>query len=400
MTLPCRRAATRRLILLASLSWILISLASAQDPAPLSAPAPQIDNFARGFSGASILVQDRRSGNYVPDISLNSVIDDDVASGWTPPTGRSRLLITLTQAANLEAITLYAPDAVGTYSVSTAVSLDDIANDRTAPITRNIDLREGERTPLLADSSSYLAIELNVTQSAPLRGLKVGGKPVGDPTTTTVVSPANTAESEETAQQGEVAEVNFALKALGGAVAGEQVDEFVEALIDGDTGTASEMVSAERASVSTTIHLASAVDIDRVTLAVGFATGTLSIFTSDESGAAGRLLASTTLDGTREAFSFETDGVRAEFVQLVWEPQNPGDPLQVKEVGVFALARVERTVPPGGSGPVVVTVVPTFSNLAAGTATPAMTPRINEEFTESSSPPAPVVPIEPRPVSG
>lgn len=389
------KPASLRGLIVAIGSLLTLSVASARsaEPDPLrSRPdAREPMNLARGFSGAGAFMWDERTRSYVPNTGLAAVIDDDVASGWTPPTGKTTLLIQLSQDADLSGVSLYAPGATGRYSISLAENADALAGGQLTASARNLDLSQVNNTRLDRVSAKYLVIELEVTKAAPLRGVQVIGLPHAAPTSaTSVVAPKAGAEENESKEQGEVAEVNFALKAVGGTTPINP--EAANALIDGDTATASALPPNTR---DTIIRLASAVEVDRIALAVGKAVGQVAIFVSDGEGHDIRDVGVVKLDGKAEAVSLDTPGIRAEFVRLQWTPSEGNGDLVVKEVGVFAQARIARTEPPPGSATVVVSVMPVFSSGTPSLPSPASVAR-----ALPAAPPAPPVQLPtPRAVS-
>lgn len=365
------------------------SILRAAESAP-NAPKDPI-NLARGFSGAGAFIWDERSRTFVPNTALAAVIDDDVASGWVPPTGKTTLLVQLSQDADLSTVTIYAPGAAGRYSLSVAENAEALANGQTSAVGRNLDLSLVNNTRLDGASAKYLLIELDVTKTAPLRGVQVIGMPHAAPTSTTsVVAPKAGADDSETKQQGEVAEVNFALKAIGGSTPVNP--DAANALIDGDTATASNLAPRTK---DTLIRLASAVEIDRVALAVGKAVGEVAIFANDGEGHDIRDIGVVKLDGKTETVSLDTPGIRAEFVRLEWTPKEGNADLVVKEVGVFAQARVSRAEPPPGSNAVVVQIMPMFN-----VGTPSLPSPTSVARSLPTTTPAPPVQLpQPRPVS-
>lgn len=370
-----------------------------QTPATTGIPPGSLEhNFARGFSGARALVQAGPGGEFIPNAMLNSIIDDDVASGWTPPVGKTRVLIKLSQLADLKSLTLYAPDSKGSYSVYIANTQEEVDDEDLRLVSEGVDLNSGEQTALPDSPAMYVVLEFNVLESAPIRNIQMSGVPsTGAIATTTVVSPAGS-DPDSVSEEGEVAEVNFALKALGGELTESERTKNTDSLIDGDTSTSTSLGPDENGKIGTTVKLASAVDVDRITLALGKAKGQVTVYSSAEDGTTGRVLFTSSIDGSSETLSFDIEGIRAEFIHLDWQPDEPGTPLVVKEVGIFALARVQQVaVPPGQSGQIVLNSMTSRPATPAGGQTP--NPAGTPPFTSSPSLPTPT-PIEPRPVSG
>lgn len=360
-------------------------------PTPPPAPPKEPMNLARGFSGAGAFILDQRTRSFIANTGLAAVIDDDVASGWTPPTGKTTLLIQLSQEADVSGVRLYAPGAVGNYSLSVAESADAVANGQTTPIAQGIDLSQVNSTRIATTSAKYLVIEMEVAKSAPLRSVQAIGIPHESPTSSTaVVAPKAGADENESNERGEVAEVNFALKAVGGSTPVNP--EEANALIDGDTATSSPLPANTK---NTLIRLASAVEIDRIAIAVGKAVGQIALFANDGEGNDIRDIGVMKLDGKAEAVTIDTPGIRAEFVRLQWTPEAGSADLIVKEVGVFAQARVTRSEPPPGSSTIVVQVMPVFNSSTPSLPSPATIARA----TPTAPSPPPAVPPDPRPVS-
>jgi hypothetical protein len=389
--------AFRHLSVITAFSLMTLGVAG-QDP--ITNPTPPVTqehNFARGFSGARALVQEGPRGGYIPNATLNSIIDDDVASGWTPPVGKTRVLLQLSQLADLKSLTLYAPGAEGSYSVYIANTLEEVEDEDLKLVSEDVDLESGEQTKLPNTPALYVVLEFNVVGSAPIRNIMMSGVPsTGAIATTTVVSPASGSDSESVDQEGEVVEVNFALKSLGGELTKSESALASDNLIDGDTSTATTLGPDENGKIGTTVRLASAVDVDRITLAIGDATGQITVYSSAEDGTTGRALFTAQVDGSTGTLSFDVGGIPAEFIRLDWQPDEPGTPLVVKEVGIFALARVQQVaVAPGQSGKIVLN-----SMTSSSPPTTVQIP-LDSGAALGSSPQLPTsTPIEPRPVSG
>lgn len=305
-------------------------------------PTQNPTNMARGFSGAGAFTWDDRSQTFVAQPALAAVIDDDVTSGWTPPSGKTRMLIQLQQDADISSFTLFAPGAEGSYSLQLADSLDALTSGQTKPLASGVDLGSQNKTTIPNSSAKYLVVEMDVVKAAPIRGVQVLGLPrAGSTANIAVVSPKADGDDKGNKNAGEVVEVNFALRDAGGATP-LNPDE-ANRLIDGDTATTSALPAGKKDAV---IRLASSVEIDRVALAVGKAEGKVSIFVTDGNGNDVRELGTVNLDGRSEAISVPTAGIRAEFVRIEWTPASGGGDLVVKEVGIFAQARVTRKEPP------------------------------------------------------
>lgn len=387
------RSAARRsaAILLA----LLVALPlSAQSPAPsgTDSPAPppppsQPTNLARGFNGATTLIWDRLTNSFIPMPALSAVVDDDVASGWTPPTGQTRLLIVLTHQADLASLSLYAPGAAGTYAVSTAPSAEAVGRNELTPLAAQLDIATATTTNLVGNDVRYVMIELNLARTAPLRGVQIIGSPRADSAgVTAVVAPGSNDAASENKDRGELAEVNFALKAIGAE------SQHSDAMIDGDTATSAPLVPEPSGRASALIRLANSVEVDRVALAVGRAVGQVAIYANDGTDDA-RLISTIRLDGTIETISVETPGIRATFVRIEWTPADGSSSLDLQEVGVFAQARVARSEPLAG-GAIVVEVMPVF-----GVSPPLPPPSVNVRRDADVVVVPPTTTPPPRPVS-
>lgn len=331
------------------------------------APAANPTNMARGFSGAGAYIWDEKTSSFVALPALAAVIDDDVTSGWTPPSGKTRMLIQLQQDADISSFTLFAPGAEGTYSLQLADSLESLSAGKTKSIAAGVDLGSLNKTGITTSTAKYLVVEMDVVKSAPIRGVQVLGVPkAGSAASIAVVSPKADGDDKGNKDSGEVVEVNFALRDAGGATPLNPDD--ANKLIDGDTATTSTLPAGKKDAV---IRLASSVEIDRVALAVGKAEGKVSIFVTDGKGNDVRELGSVTLDGKAEAISVPTSGIRAEFVRIEWTPANGSGDLVVKEVGIFAQARVTRSEPPPNTS---VATLPLQISLPVTPPPPAPTP--------------------------
>jgi hypothetical protein len=311
---------------------------NSETPVPNQNPT----NMARGFSGAGAFIWDEKTQSFVAQPALAAVIDDDVTSGWTPPSGKTRMLIQLQQDSDISSFTLFAPGSEGTYSLQVADSLEALTSGQTKPLASGVNMGAQNKTTIPSSAAKYLIVEMDVVKAAPIRGVQVLGLPrAGSTANIAVVSPKADGDDKGNKDSGEVVEVNFALRDAGGATPLNPDD--ANRLIDGDTATTSSLPAGKKDAV---IRLASSVEIDRVALAVGKAEGKVSIFVTDGNGNDVRELGTVTLDGRSEAISLPTSGIRAEFVRIEWTPSAGSSDLVIKEVGIFAQARVTRTEPP------------------------------------------------------
>jgi hypothetical protein len=328
------------LFTVAALAAFVTAPVFAADEQPAAAAATPT-NMARGFSGAGAYLWDDRARAFVALPALASVIDDDVTSGWTPAKGKTKLLIQLQQDADVSAFTLFAPGAEGSYSIEIAEDQNALASGETKKLASGVDLGTANRVAMPATNAKFLIIEMDVVTPAPVRGVQVLGLPLaGSKATIAVVAPKSD-DDKGNKDKGEVVEVNFALTAVGGATT-VQTEESNK-LIDGDTATASKLPAGSKDAV---IRLASSVAIDRIALAVGRAEGSVTVFVNDGKGNDLREIGVVKMDGKSDTLSIETPGIRAEFVRLEWQPSSGSSDLVIKEVGVFAQARVTRSEPP------------------------------------------------------
>ncbi len=332
----------RVLVGCAALSGLVLGAYAQTTNGGTAAPSQNPSNMARGFSGAGAFIWDDKTQSFVAQPALAAVIDDDVTSGWTPPSGKTRMLIQLQQDADISSFTLFAPGAEGTYSLQLADSLDALTSGQTKPLASGVELGSQNKTTIPNSTAKYLVVEMDVAKAAPIRGVQVLGLPrAGSSANIAVVSPKADGDDKGNKDSGEVVEVNFALRDAGGATPLNPDD--ANRLIDGDTATTSALPAGKKDAV---IRLASSVEIDRVALAVGKAEGKVSIFVTDGNGNDVRELGTVNLDGRSEAISVPTSGIRAEFVRIEWTPTAGSGDLVIKEVGIFAQARVTRTEPP------------------------------------------------------
>lgn len=324
---------------LAGCSLLASAVAQTQSAEPAQPSTPT--NMARGFSGAGAYLWDERARAFVAMPALASVIDDDVTSGWTPAKGKTKLLIQLQQDADISAFTLFAPGAEGSYTIEVAEDQAALANGDTRKLASGVDLGTANRVGLPSTNAKFLIIELDVVTPAPVRGVQVLGLPLAGSNANIAVVAPKSDDDKGNKDKGEVVEVNFALSAVGGATTVKTEES--SKLIDGDTATASRLPAAAKDAV---IQLASSVAIDRIALAVGRAEGQVTVFVNDGKGNDLREIGVVRMDGKSDTLSIETPGIRAEFVRLEWQPSSGSGDLVVKEVGIFAQARVTRSEPP------------------------------------------------------
>jgi hypothetical protein len=204
----------------------------------------------------------------------------------------------------------------------------------------------------------------------------------------TVVVPDSSKEQNAGKADGKLAEVNFAADALGAKVI-NATNDAVSSLIDGDTGTTTTLKTSADGTATTSIALAAAVSVDRLSLAFEQAEGTVKLLATSSESPDGRVLGEVKLDGTSKTLTLETAGISAESITVVWTPADGVSPLVVSEVGAFALARVERNLPSSDSSKPAPRV---------RVETPAPTPTPTPTPTPPPPPPPPVLPPS-RPVS-
>ena len=346
-------------------------------------------NLSRLLGGANISALNEATGLITPISGMTAVIDDDAASGWTPPVGKTVLIIALPAETDLNSFTLFAPGVKGDYTLS-VVDSPDAARDpeaRKKVISSSLGQETAQSVPDMP--ARFVVVELNVVESAPIRSIDVVGRPRGNLANQfTVVVPDSSKEQNAGKADGKLAEVNFAADALGAKVI-NATNDAVSSLIDGDTGTTTTLKTSEGGSASTSIELAAAVSVDRVSLAFEQAKGTVKFLATSEEEPNGRVLGEVKLDGTSKTLTLETAGVSAESITVVWTPVDGVSPLVVSEVGAFALARVERNLPSPDSLKAVPRV--RFE-------TPAPTPAPAPAPIPTPTPPQPVLPPS-RPVS-
>jgi hypothetical protein len=384
----CLPAASAAVLLIATASIDL----QAQAEAPVAASAPVVKpiNLSRLLGGANVSALNEATGLITPVSGMTAVIDDDAASGWTPPVGKTVLVIALPAETDLNTFTLFAPGAKGDYTLS-VVSSPEAARDPAARTKLLSSSLGQETTQAVPDMPArFVVLELNVIESAPIRSIDVVGRPRGNLANQfTVVVPDSSKEQNAGKADGKLAEVNFAADALGAKVI-NATNEAVSSLIDGDTGTTTTLKTSESGSASTSITLAAAVSVDRLSLAFEQAEGTVKFLATSAESPDGRVLGEVKLDGTTKTLTLETAGVSAESITVVWTPTDGVSPLVVSEVGAFALARVERNLPsPDSSKP-----APRIRVETPPTPTPTPTPTP----LPPPPPPPPVLPPS-RPVS-
>ncbi len=138
-------------------------------------------NLARQNVGTNLFVFDAASQNYIPTAAAAAWLDDDVATGWPPGTGKSYYLLTLSE-----------PQLVTNFAISTKAGSNGIvtiyanSNDEPAPPSAK------SWTPLVKDVSidainnktlakpfshfaKYLLIETNVADPSPWYSIYVYG---------------------------------------------------------------------------------------------------------------------------------------------------------------------------------------------------------------------------------
>lgn len=318
-------------------------------------------NLSRLLGGATVQGINAQLGTLTSVAGLSAAIDDDASSGWAPPVGKTLLLLSFPQDADVSAVTVFAPGAKGSYSLSVASTLEAALDPASRTTLLSADFDTHNNSQAIPDvRARFIVLELDVTESAPIRSIDVVGRPA---TTTagqvTVVTPQS-AEQNAGKNEGQIAEVNFAATTLGAKVA-TPGDEPFDVIIDGDTGTATELRPTGGKPATAGIHLAAAVEVDRISLAFTEAVGTVSFLATASESPDGRLLGEVKLDGTSRTLTLETPGISAESITVVWTPADGNSPLTVAELGVFALARIVRTAPePDGSSSV--SVQPVFSS--------------------------------------
>lgn len=333
-------------------------LVQAQTPAEGTAVIKPV-NTSRLLGGATVRVLDGSTGVLTPISGMTALIDDDASSGWTPPVGRTVLVISLAVETDVSSFTLFAPGAKGSYSVSVASSLEAALNPQSRTEVVQATFDKDTAQPVSNVPARFVVLELNVEESAPIRSVDVVGRPKGNAASPfTVVVPDSSREQNAGKADGKLVEVNFAADALGAKVINGETSQFGP-MIDGDTGTTSTLSSVGGAPASASIVLAAAVSVDRVSLAFEPAEGTVTFLATSAESPNGRVIGEVTLDGGSKTLTLETPGVSAESITVVWAPKDGVTPLVVSEVGAFALARVERAPPaPDGTLPPLLRLEP------------------------------------------
>ncbi len=308
------------------------SLLRAQANAP-EAPS----NLSRLLAGSRIQVIDPTTKLPVSPPGLVSTIDDDVSSGWTPPVGKTVVLLTLPQPADISGFTLFAPGATGTYKVEAL----DQPGAESGRLLFTSDITNPKNSTTSPVVGRYLRIELDLTASAPIRSIDTIGKlQPGADNMVSVISPVSGEQNSGSESEGQLVEVNFAADALGAKVAAGAGDG-LSAMIDGDAATAGTIVINSGASDRPLIELAAAVEVSRVSLSFAEARGKVTFLATDPENPTPRVLGEATLNGTGKTLTLDVAGISAQNISIQWEPADNSS-LVVGEVGVFALARVRR----------------------------------------------------------
>lgn len=323
-----------------------------------SAPVAKPVNLSRLMGGATVQLINAQMHTAAPVSGLTAAIDDDPSSGWAPPVGKSALLLTFAQDADVNSITLFAPGAKGSYSISVAPSLEAAMDPAGRKPALTSSLGNNSSQSIANVRSRYMVVELDVTESALIRSIDVVGRPTSPAGKVSVVAPKD-GEENTGKEKGQLAEVNFAADSLGAKVENDKTGG-LQPLIDGDTGTTTALAPANGKPATVSIQLAAAINVDRLSLAFEAAEGTVSFLASDSDSADSRLLGEVKLDGKGKTLTIETGGINADAITIKWQPASGDAPLVVSEVGVFAIARVVRTAPePDGSSNVSVQPVVT-----------------------------------------
>ncbi len=294
-------------------------------------------NLSRLLAGSRIQVIDPTTKLPVSPPGLVSAIDDDVSSGWTPPVGKTVVLLTLPQPADISGFTLFAPGAAGTYKVE-AIDQPGAESGRVLFTSNIADPKSSAPKPIVG---RYLRIELDLTASAPIRSIDTIGKlQPGAENMVSVISPVSGEQNSGSESEGQLVEVNFAADALGAKVAAGAGDG-LSAMIDGDAATAGTIVINSGKSDRPLIELAAAVEVSRVSLSFAEARGKVTFLATDPDNPTPRVLGEATLNGTGKTLTLDVSGISAQNISIQWEPVDNSS-LVVGEVGVFALARVRR----------------------------------------------------------
>ena len=285
---------------------------------------------------------DPATGQPMPQAGIGAAIDDDVSSGWTPNVGKTLLLVSLPQPADLSSFALFAPGAEGSYKVhvlsAPGQALEAAASGRP---TFSGNIADGAAKGSGAAQGQYLLIELDLSATAPICSLDSIGvpKPGGD-NFVSVISPVSGEQNNGSDKDGEIVEVNFAAEALGAKIS-ENADPALKAVIDGDTATSGTIVIAADKKEQSLIDLAAAVEVKHVSLSFAEVKGKVTFLATDEDNPKGRVIGEATLDGTSKTLTIDVPGISAQGISILWESAD-GSPLVVGELGVFALARVHR----------------------------------------------------------
>ncbi len=313
-------------------------IAYAADPAT-SATEPA--NLSRLLGGAKIQLLNPSTGEIVPQAGITAIIDDDVSSGWTPNVGKSLVLVSLPQNADLSSLALFAPGAEGSYKVHVVSSPDEALKSIGGKPDFSGNISDGSATGKGSAQGQFLVIELDLTATAPIRSFDAIGvpKPGGD-NFVSVVSPVSGEQNSGSNKDGEIVEVNFAAEALGAKVS-DKADPGLNAVIDGDTSTSGSIVINAEQKEQSLIDLAAAVEVKHVSLSFAEAKGKVTFLATDPDNPKGRVIGEATLDGTAKTLTIDVPGISAQGISIVWESSD-GSPLVVGELGVFALARVRR----------------------------------------------------------
>ncbi len=359
-------------------------------PPVVAQTAPELSNLSRLLAGTKIERIDPLTGAVVPTPGLSSVIDDDVSSGWTPPTGRTLLMVTLPETSDLSNFNLFAPGAEGGFSAFAAPETGDPLQALSGPPAFSGKVGEKSEKPAgNPPQGRRLVIELDLTSTAPLRSVDAVGRPAQTGAENrTVVSPASGEQNAGQDGEGELAEVNFAALNLGAVPAGA-AGAALRSLIDGDTATSSTIANDPGQDSRVVFNLAAAIEVKRVSLAFEEVVGTVRFFASDPDNPEGRLIGEGALDGSGKTLTLEAPGITAESVTIEWKPTVPGTPLVVSELGVFAMARITRTRETPDSA-VTITVQP-----APASPPPMMPPPAPSVQQQSAVPPAILPPAMP-----
>lgn len=326
------------------LGVILLAGALSMATAQTAAPTP----LTRLLGGATIEILEVDSQATRQIAGISAVIDDDAASGWTPPVGKTLVLIALPQDSDLGSVSLFAPGAEGRYQAFAGGTREEaLAAVREGAAILNADIAsQVPATPAGGSRGRFLALLMDLSSTAPLRSVDAIGTPVNqDEQNLTVVTPISGEQNAGSSGEGQIAEVNFAASVLGAKPAADLGNE-IDRLIDSDTGTAAQIApKSGEDSVRVTVSLATAVEVKRVSLAFDQAEGEVVFLATDAENPNGRQIGRATLDGASKTLTVDAPGISSESIIVEWRPKQPGTPLVVSELGVFALARVQRTAP-------------------------------------------------------